>query len=181
MANILHTHFLILIVALFLSCNFGDNTNSGVDLFPGIEKSEGVYYKYETKSPFTGSTKSTYKNGNPYVVATFVEGKLNGIYTAYYANGQKMGLTHYKRGVKHGKAIAWHENGNIASKVNFEDGKKQGRLEIYYPNGQLNTRTFYSKGEKDSTYTQWEVTGDLYYRASYDMGELIDEKYFKNQ
>lgn len=37
--------------------------------------------------------------------ANFKDGKLHGTYTAYYKSGQKMGVSNYSDGVKHGESL----------------------------------------------------------------------------
>jgi antitoxin component YwqK of YwqJK toxin-antitoxin module len=149
-----------------------------INFFPGLHKRGGIVYKEGSQDPYTGDSKSIYENGNPYVKAEFKDGKLDGIYIAFYANGQKMGITHYKEGIKQGEATAWHENGKLASKVNFKNNARDGRMTAYYANGQKSLEAYFNEGTVDSTYSQWKENGQLYYRAWYEEGKLVDKKYF---
>ena len=168
---------LIVSLSLFTTCATAQNNSGKLEIvfFPGIEVREGIFFKTDSSEPYTGSTKSTYDNGNPYVTASFEDGRLDGAYTAYYANGQKMGVSHYKHGIKHGESIAWHENGQMASRVKFVKGKKEGPMEMFYQTGQQSVEAFFKAGKLDSTFTQWKATGELHSIEIYDEGEPVEE------
>ncbi len=65
------------------------------------------------------------------------EGKLHTSYTgednanytfkAYYSNGQKSTLGHYKNGVKHGIWKTWDENGKLTAVSHYRNGEKTGK------------------------------------------------------
>lgn len=168
----------ILISILIALPAFGQDKSKKLSFFPTLEQREGLVYKMNGKKPFTGFSKTTYNNGNTYVSASFKDGKLHGVYTAYYLDGKKMGLTHYKNGIKKGEAKSWHKNGILASEVTFINNKKDGKVVTYYANGQKSREAFFDKGTVDSTYFQWRENGDLFYKAIYENGELVIEKYF---
>lgn len=183
----------ILIGFLVVSCTYGQQkagdvrsdddiskqeNPQGFKTFPGLVSRDGKYYKGSTDKLFTGSTKSSYDNGTPFVKAFFKEGELHGTYTAFYMNGQKMGMTNYKNGIKDGEAIAWHENGQKASKVNFEKGKEDGRLVVFYPNGQPRLEAHYKKGELDGSLTQWLPDGKIHSIKSYEADSLMWEEFY---
>lgn len=155
---------LLLVIFLFVSaCSPDSNTYSQEkeQPYPGLESKDGLYYHEGEEKPFTGSTESKYENDVPFVQADFKDGKLHGTYTAYYMNGQKMGITNYKEGVKHGVSESWHENGNKASEISFVDGLEHGELKVYFPNGQLRMQAEFEKGERVGMQQEWDTAGTL--------------------
>lgn len=169
---------LIVLCVLVTASAFGQAKTIKIDFFPGLDKRGGLVFKENAEEPYTGFSKSTYENGNPYVTASFKDGKLHGTYTAYYSNGQKMGQSNYRNGKKHGVSLAWHENGKKASRITFEKGKKNGELEVFYPNGQQNIEGFFVDGQPDSTFTKWTPNGQLLFRKTYEKGRIVKEKSF---
>lgn len=164
----------IFVFSLLISCTSNEKNLSNVSFFPSLEEQNGLFYKSNFNTPFTGSTESTYSDGGPYVSATFKEGKFHGIYTAWYFNGQKMGETHYRNGKKEGMATAWHENGRKASEVKFLNDERQGKLEVFHPTGEKSTEAFFKADELDSTITQWDVDGNVISVEVYEEGVLIE-------
>lgn len=93
--------------------------------------------------------------------ADFRNGLLQGTYSAYYSSGQKMGITEYEYGVKHGKSISWHENGNVASEGFFKNGAEDSTLTIYYPNGEKMIETQFENGWQVGVYKEYNEDGSV--------------------
>ncbi|MEX0721001.1 MAG: hypothetical protein WD059_10055 [Balneolaceae bacterium] len=164
--------FLILL-SFMISCS-SEKTKSEIEFFPSLELRDGFYYKKDSNEPFTGSTESTYSTGDPYVSASFKDGKFDGRYTAWHLSGHKMGESNYANGIKEGISIAWHENGNKASVVNFKNDKREGKLEIFLLTGDKSTEAFFKADNLDSTYTRWDMDGNVISVEMYEEGVLVE-------
>lgn len=98
-----------------------------------------------------------------YFYATSTYG-YNGVFKAWYANGQMLWLATYKDGKLHGKAKKWDDKGGLVmienykdgvldgeqlhyyygtKKMNYRDGCLNGPYEVYYKNGKLQQRKYY--------------------------------------
>lgn len=164
---------LLIVAVVITSCSKSDDEKI-FEIYPGLISVEGLYYKIDSDIPFTGSTISEYNSGNPYILAEFREGKLEGTYKAYYQNGRKMGESNYRNGLKEGKSIAWHENGNKASETYFVNNMKSGKLEIYYFTGEKKTEAFFIDDKLDSTLTQWDMEGNITSVETYEKGVFVE-------
>ena len=69
------------------------------------------------------------------VERTYKDGKLEGLVTEWYENGQKSGESTYKDGKQHGLETLWHTNG-------------QKKLEVTYLNG------------TETSVTEWDESGN---------------------
>jgi len=64
-----------------------------------------------------------------------VNGKKEGYWITYYANGNKRSEGAYKKGIKDGKWIQYFKNGNISSEGHFENGEYENWFVTYFENG----------------------------------------------
>ena len=75
--------------------------------------------------PYTGFYTNYYDRVNDqqgYFEEYYKDGKLNGLSTWWYENGQKEIENHYKDGKLNGLGTCWHENGQIEGEGFFKDG-----------------------------------------------------------
>ena len=82
--------------------------------------------------PYTGWKVSFYDNGQVEVLYQIKDGKLNGLWTDWYENGQKSGERNYKDS-KMMSVEAWKPNGEKCPVTNVKDGN--GVLVIYNKDG----------------------------------------------
>ncbi len=72
-----------------------------------------------------GDYREFFDFGGKKVVGHFVDDKRVGIWEEYQVNGQKMALTRYKSGVRHGWCFAYDEAGKEVSKAYYFYGKRK--------------------------------------------------------
>ena len=75
--------------------------------------------------PYTGFYTNYYDRVNDqqgYIEEYYKDGKLNGLSTWWYENGQKELENHYKDGKLNGLSTCWYENGQIEGEGFFKDG-----------------------------------------------------------
>ena len=75
--------------------------------------------------PYTGFYTNYYDRVNDqqgYFEEYYKDGKLNGLSTWWYENGQKELENHYKDGKLNGLGTCWQENGQIEGEGFFKDG-----------------------------------------------------------
>ena len=100
---------------------------------------KGIYYNKLTEVPFTGKidgkTKGSFKNG-----------KRDGSWLSYWANGKLQSKTNHKNGKLEGSWVSYHLNGQLRDKGQYKNGLKDGSWFSYFGNGQLSFRRNYKDG-----------------------------------
>ena len=100
---------------------------------------KGIYYNKLTEVPFTGKidgkTKGSFKNG-----------KRDGSWLSYWANGKLQSKTNHKNGKLEGSWVSYHLNGQLRDKGQYKNGLKDGSWFSYFGNGQLSSRRNYKDG-----------------------------------
>lgn len=168
-------YFLLLFsIGFMISCSSkSSDGKKNIGFFPTLERVDSLYFEKGSDTPITGTIQTNYENGNPYVQASFQDGKLNGTFHAWFTDGQKMGISEYLNGKINGISKSWHQNGQVASIVHFVDGRKEGLFRAFYATGQQSAEAFFEDGKLDSTYTRWQIGGHKYSIDIYDNGKLV--------
>jgi len=96
-----------------------------------------------------GPSVSWYEAGIPKAEAHFDEGKLDGVFKLWHANGQLAEEGYYTADRRHGTFSAWTEDGVKVLEQNFADGRRNGEMRSWFPNGTLRFLEHYVDGEKD--------------------------------
>ena len=114
------------------------------------ERSDVVYYK---QTPFSGTLKNHYENGQLERKETFKDGKRYGTHEWYYENGQLKEKETYKDGKANGPHISYHENGQLYIKGTYKDDKGVGTLEMYDEDGTVLTKGTWGDGRETPKWT----------------------------
>ena len=95
-----------------------------------------------------------------------INGKKEGYWITYYANGNKKSEGAFKNGIKEGKWILYYKNGNKQSKATFRDGKYEDYYVSYHRNGNKFREGSYGKhqgnsydGRKEGVWYQYKADG----------------------
>jgi antitoxin component YwqK of YwqJK toxin-antitoxin module len=136
-----------------------------------LQERNGVYYEINSEDGFTGKLVELYSDGQKMSEEYFKDGKREGIYTAWYENGQKKSERTYR--YKGGIETAWYENGQKKNERNIRDGKEDGVFTFWYENGQKKIEGNYKDGKYDGLYTYWDENGEKKSEENYKDGELI--------
>jgi antitoxin component YwqK of YwqJK toxin-antitoxin module len=110
-------------------------------------KREGIFYAPNENIPFTGKAV-IFHNGQKWLEEHYVNGKLNGLLTAWHDNGQKSSEHHYVDGELDGLSTNWSENGQKFSESHYVDGKQNGLSTSWFENGQKFFEGYYVNGKK---------------------------------
>ena len=116
--------------------------------------------------PYTGFYTNYYDRVNDqqgYIEEYYKDGKLNGLSTWWYENGQKEIENHYKDGKLNGLSILWYENGQKELENHYKDGKLNGLGTCWHENGQIEGKGFFKDGVQvdDNTTELDEDENDL--------------------
>ncbi len=99
----------------------------------------------------------------------YVNGKLDGLKTTYYANGNKTEELNYKAGLRDGENLYYSPKGILIKKLNYSNDLLQGPAEYYDGTGQLIIKGQYKADAKDGL---WQY---------YSNGKLSREERFPKQ
>lgn len=81
----------------------------------------------------------------------------NGMWEAYFENGQKAHEYCYCEGKLYGSFTEWYENGNMACFKSFVNGKVHGKSEIWVRSGPKLYEEYYIDGLKDGLETWYDA------------------------
>ena len=138
---------LILILLLF-SCSKRDIPDSE------IVRKDGLVYTKSDIDPYTGKVHGEYGSHGIKYSDSYSAGKLHGLSTSYYENGEKMGEKIYENGEKHGSFITYYENGRKRSKKVYHEGLQEGRT------------VYWDKDDKAIEYLEYDsVSNDISWKT----------------
>jgi len=112
-----------------------------------IEK-DGVMYLPNSDKPYTGEVFTNYMGGNKKLEGTYKDGNLDGLYTEWWGDRQKMSERFYKDGKKDGLSTQWYRHGLKKEERTFKNGKQDGLETSWYYNGQKKEERTYKDGKK---------------------------------
>ena len=115
-----------------------------------IQSQEGLIYHDKSKTPFTGKATEhfPFQLANPPLKVTrhFKEGKIHGLTTWYFNDGNKRLEMSFHEGRKEGLATNWYKTGEVQWKRTFKNDLLEGDSIKYQQDGQVKTHVIYNKG-----------------------------------
>ena len=93
---ILHNRVLIIIL-VFFSCK-ADHSWKNIDEIDIVRTPRDSTYFFDSK-PFNGIIKKLSPSNKQILIFNTIKGKLNGVFTEYYSNGNKKIERNYKNGI----------------------------------------------------------------------------------
>mgnify|MGYP005990188139 FL=1 len=175
---------IILFGLIFINCDDKvdkiSNDSVGEINIPSIEKNilnQSFKYKmgilYFNNKPYSGVVNEFYENESLKSKSEYYNGKREGDYFGWYANGSKWFQRFYSKGIKvkthkgwfkngqqmfeyqinnkgvyDGFVKDWHLNGQIAKHFNFLNGKETGSQKMWKPNGKIRANFYTVEGER---------------------------------
>lgn len=161
-----------------------------------VLKGKRVKYKVHGKKS-KGKDNRIYK---PMLIEHYKNGKLDGVFKNYYANGILQESSVYQNGIKNGISLWYHKTGELLSEFQYKNGVLVGSSKTYYPNSQIKTESNYVaskltgiykeyhdngtiklegqylKGKKDGIWQYYDVNGEKNKKEWYKLGDLIKSK-----
>lgn len=100
-----------------------------------------------------------------------VNGNKVGVWTVYYANGNKRSVGSYEAGVRVGKWVYYYPNGNKEREGTFRNGLYEGLYTSYHRNGNKNYEGMYgphrgksTDGKKEGVWSSFSEDGESVWR-----------------
>ena len=124
-----------------------------------LEERDGLYY--QNNEPYSGWAKTMSDSEYGKGLTQFKDGKISGLYTTWYENGQKKDELTYKDGQLDGLWTRWYENGQKSSEETYKDGKSDGPHTSWHENGQKAAEGTSKDGKAvDGSEKYWNSKGE---------------------
>ncbi|MBR9923219.1 MAG: hypothetical protein GYB31_20505 [Bacteroidetes bacterium] len=109
----------------------------------------------------------------PKVMASYVNGKLNGAYTEFNTRGGITLLKHYVNDVLDGKSIEF-KNGRLVEVANYRKGQYHGMVTTYFERSdQKQTEAQFKAGKQDGLLRYYNEEGQVVMEYVYENGEKV--------
>jgi antitoxin component YwqK of YwqJK toxin-antitoxin module len=121
-------------------------------------KDEGQLFSTGQENEFSGPFVSE---------ATFLDGKLHGIWTIKDSNGQQIVEWSFDNGVRSGTWTWWHSNGQKRLEATYVNGALNGDVQEWDRDGKLATQNNYIDGKCLVKTTGWYTLGQKHFEGYY--------------
>lgn len=148
-------YFIIILFIFIISC--------GPEIIDKseLEKRDGLFYKKNSKKPFTGNYVEYYENKQKESEGSIKDGKEVGTHTRWYRHGTKWKAFIYKDSDQTKmKCIEWYKNGQKKYEGMYEKGRANGISTWWYQNGWKKSEGNYKNGIPVSdSFKAWDKNG----------------------
>ena len=108
---------------------------------------------------------------------SYVKGERSGKWLFYAPDGKKLTQEEeYAHGKMNGKFTAWDAEGNRVVEASFEDGMLHGARERWHSNGERAAREYYVKGKRHGTFVSWSPNGTVISQMEFRDGKLVGQQ-----
>jgi antitoxin component YwqK of YwqJK toxin-antitoxin module len=102
-----------------------------------MKKINGMWYCKNPDQPYSGKFIDYFFNGKIQGEGILKDGKVEGIRTVYYLNGNKRYFYTYSNGIENGPSEEYFINGKLKQKGSFDNKKEEGLWQVFYSTGKL--------------------------------------------
>ena len=107
---------------------------------------------------------------------TYENGKLHGLRTQYFPNGEKQTEEMYQYNLITGPVKNFYDTGKPESVAEYRANRPHGLFISYYPNGKLKEEGEYVAGKKHKEWKEYDEQGNLMKTYVFKAGILAEEK-----
>lgn len=157
--------------------------------FLSVQKYENDYLVADAQETKQLDRKVSYhSNGQPSIIATYYNGKAEGLRREFDTEGNVIKGYTFSNGIMLSEGITdmngqrqgtWKEfypTGELKAKGNYKNSKKVGAWKFYFPDKTIEVSGSYdNKGRMDGEWQWFYANGQLMREANYDAGELDGE------
>lgn len=163
---ILYGRILIIITIIF-SCK-DDHSWKNLNQIDVVRTPNDSTYFFKSKL-YNGAIKKLSSSNIEILAFNITGGKLNGMYTEYYINGNKKIQSNYSNGVLNGKYVSYFENNKIKESFNYDMGLFNGERISYWINGEIKQSSFFKSGVLYGETNFYYSSSQLRKRISFDL------------
>lgn len=133
-----------------------------------IIQSDGLFFTDATQTKlYSGEYKEFYEGGAIKVEMNIKEGKPEGSYIIYFANGKPNEIRAYRNGEFHGLWRTYNEAGLLIAEAQYRNNKKHGTWHVWDDSGIMRYEMQYSNGKKSGVWYMWDEKGKLISEKKY--------------
>ncbi|MNK03717.1 MORN repeat variant [compost metagenome] len=126
-----------------------------------MDRKNGIWYPKNSDQPYTGKFIDYFVNGKIQEEGVFKDGKVNGIRTGYYPNGNKSYFYTYTNGITNGESEEYFINGKLKQKGSFLKDKEVGLWQDFYSTGKLKRQSTFENNKQDLSKEETKFYGFL--------------------
>lgn len=124
-----------------IECGFSTRGDGSVLAARLVASVRGVWV--EPPKGFTGVWTTYYANGQRSNEITYKDGKYDGTFTSFHQDGSKATVQSYGPNGANGDDTGYHPNGKVAYRGSYKDGKQVGVWTWYDENGKVTSTKQY--------------------------------------
>ncbi len=124
-----------------VECGFSTRSDASVLAARLVPSVRGVWV--EPPKKFTGVWTTYYANGQRSNEITYKDGKYDGTFTSFHQDGSKATVQTYGPNGANGDDTGYHPNGKVAYRGSYKDGKQVGVWTWYDENGKVTSTKQY--------------------------------------
>jgi len=102
-----------------------------------MKRINGIWYYKNSDQPYSGKFIDYFFNGKMQGEGILKDGKVEGVRTVYYPNGNKRYFYTYINGIENGLSEEYFINGKLRQKGSFVNKKEEGLWQVFYSTGKL--------------------------------------------
>ena len=118
-----------------------------------------------------GTYVSFDSNGNKYEESNYLQGKLDGVRTIFFADGNVEIQETYVDGQFHGPYLSFYDNGQINLESQYHNGTMEGLVKRYYSSGELLEEVTFANNEENGPFKEYYKSGQVKWEGSYINGD----------
>ena len=152
------------ILVYFIACDLS-NKKKIPDIYvqnfdTALKKTDRLWYYKNV--PLNGYIIEKSNNGKDILYQLpVIDGTEEGQAFGRYNTGEKLLIRNYKKGKIEGVFTQWWPNGNERYLFNYKNDKMDGRQLVFYPDGQKHQESNYAEGNEEGIQRVWDETGQL--------------------
>jgi antitoxin component YwqK of YwqJK toxin-antitoxin module len=167
-------YFIPFVMLVFSACN------KKVDHNYSYYFKDGLILNSTTQQLYTGVINT--KVNNKKLVYDVLNGKKNGTFVTYFANGRVEMIGEMNKNKNSGYWKYYYSNGTLESEGNFNNDVAVGNWKWYYPDGSLKEQGAYQNGKKNGVWLKFESNGKPLQKNIYVNDKKVSElEYYKFQ
>jgi antitoxin component YwqK of YwqJK toxin-antitoxin module len=145
-----------------------------------INHSDGI--AFYNNSPFSGKVCSYRSDGKLHTMTTYSEGKKEGMWEVYYADGQREKSGFTRKGKDDGLYREWYPNGQLKYEYHYDLGRKVDVWKSWYEDGTPYTERHFKNDQLHGKVLVWDERGKLAKEYDYVDGRLMNSQmHFKEE
>jgi len=158
---------ILIIILVFFSCK-ADHSWKNIDQIDVVRTPRDSTYLFNS-NPYSGTIKKINSSNIKILVFNTIKGKLNGVFTEYYLNGNKKIERNYKNGTLNGKYTSYFKNSQEKENYNYDMGLINGERKSYWINGAIKQSSFFKSGVLFGESNFYYSSSQLRKKISFDL------------